>query len=86
MPKLHNNKSPRTKIEKILMQKKWTQQKFLEVYNSIHAGTPMMAYHFSRIVSGKFQRLNVETVYKICYVLKKRPNDILDFEKHLNDQ
>lgn len=84
MPKINNNNNPRTKIEVILQKKKWTQKKFLQKYNETHPMTPMMPYHFSKIVSGKLTRLNLETIYKICYVLNKTPNDILDWEKHLD--
>ena len=73
----------RTKIEAILQQKGLSQKAFLKKINKIFPDKPMAADHLSRIVSGRRKSFSTSTVYRFCKVLKKKPNQVLDFEDEI---
>lgn len=73
----------RTKLESILKEKGWSQQRFIDKYNRKFPDTPMCKDHLSRIVSGKRTGYTITTLFRFCAVLKKKPNQILDFEDHI---
>lgn len=73
-------KPTRTKIEAILKEKGMSQRDFLHRINKKYPDKPMAPDHLSRIVSGKRKSFSVITLYRFCKILKKKPNQILDFE------
>jgi len=75
--------NPTTKIAKILIAKKLSQKKFLEKINKKFPDQPMSWDHLSRIISGNKKSYNTTTLYKMCAVLRKSPNQLLDFEDQI---
>lgn len=74
---------PRTKLEQILFEKGLSQREFLRKLNKKYPNSPMSIDHLCRIISGQKKHYTTSTLYRFCGVLKKKPNQILDFEAHI---
>lgn len=72
-------KEPKTALARYCAKKKISQLKLREMVNKAFPETAISPATVSRIMSGKQDNYQIDTLKKFCTVLKTKSKNILDF-------